>query len=406
MKTPFLPGVLLAALLLTACDPYGDRLCGYRSRSDCGPHGPGGAPERSTPGALLPDTLKPFTPDTTLLFSAVRFPEGYDWQRDTAYGSVSFELLLYKDFACVLTLPSGADACFVPDADRHHLLDGHLYTERMADGETRIGRDGVEIFRFPGREYLVGLLEDGEDLYTLSRPAKGPGFSYRKNGEPLLVRTDGAPFGDLTDPAYRPTGALYLDQGERCFCFSSGSGDKRLHFTFRDEQETQVEDLPPGAPVLDLRVHRGDLLVLQDVYRGHRLAEGRLWPEAQGFGVTGRFADEIGAFSGYLMDAAAPTRVCREEATLYRTSRGTFAVSADAGGDVRWYGPTESGRETLPCHFPTPACATFVGRTPWLALTPRDTRQRPFVRDGKRVREVEINGYISSLSVTFSRRPK
>ena len=96
--------------------------------------------------------------------------------------------------------------------------------------------------------------------------------------------------------------------------------------------------------------------------------------------------------------------MCSEEAALYRTSRGTFAVSVDKGGTVRWYGP-ESGQEPLPCHFLTTACASFAGGVPWLALTPRDTRRRPFVRRGTRVQEVDINGYVSSLEVEISLRP-
>jgi len=400
MKTSLLPWILVAALV--ACDPLGDGLYGYRSRSECGPHGPGRGAERAPEP---PDTLGPrpfLQADTTVYFSAVRFPDGYDWQRDTAYGSVAFELLLYKDFEQVLTLPSGADACFVPDPDRHHLLSGHLYTERMADGETRIGRDGAELFRFPGREYLVGLLEDGEDLYTLSRPAKGPGFSFRKNGAPLLIRTDGAPFGDLSDPSYGATGALYRDQSQVCFCFAAGSATDRSVYAVRDGQEERQAGT--DGTVLDAKLSQGAVLLLGATHRDASLREGRIWPEGISFAVTGRFAEGIGAFSGYL-DASAwggPKRLCREEAALYRASRKTFAVSVDGSGTVRWYGPDGEGQEPLPCHFLTPACAAFTDGRPWLALTPRDTEHRPYVRTGTREREVDVNGYVSSLSVTVS----
>ena len=401
MRTPFLPLLLLA--FLAACDPLGDGLDGSRLRSACGPHTPGGGTRQpDTPGQVPHLTI-----DTTVYFSAVRFPDGYDWPRDTAYGSVSFELLLYKDFKPVLALPSGADACFVPDPDPHHLLSGHLYTERMADGETRIGRDGVELFRFAGREYLVGLLEDGEDLYTLSRPAKGPGFSFRKNGTPLLVRTDGAPFGDLSDPSYGPTGALYRDQSQTCFCFSAGNAANRAFYAVCDGQEARLDDLPSGARVLDLKRSKGQALVLRDSFQGYAVGDGRIWPEASGFVVTGRFSSPAGGyFSGVLADGAhgEPTRLCREEAALYRTSRSTFAVSTDDGGTVHWYSATGSGQEPVPCYFLTPGCAAFVGSEPWLALTPRDTRSRPFVRIGTRVREVDVYGYISSLSVTVGRQ--
>ncbi len=400
MKASILSLFLLAAL--AACTPPDLDIVSFRSRNDRGPHQPGSGERGGLAEPGGPGSFPEIRQDTTLYFSAVRFPDGYDWQRDTAYGSVPFELLLFKDFEPVLALPSGPDACFVPDPDRHHLLSGHLYTERMVDGTTRIGRDGVELFRFAGREYLVGLLEDGEDLFTLSRPAKGPGFSFRRNGEALIVRTDGAPFGSLAEPSYAGTGALYRDQGAVCFCFSAGSGAGRTFCAVRDGQESPLDGLPPGAPVLDLKLRQGEALALQDPVRGCRLGEGRIWPQPSGYAVTGRFADGAGYYSGFLDAQGGPQRLCDEEAALYRTAQGTFAVSADAAGTVRWYGP-ESGQEALPCHFLTPACASFPGGVPWLALTPRDTQRRPFVRTGARVREVDVNGYVSSLAVTVSR---
>ena len=135
-----------------------------RMRIDCER---GSSPPSATahPPASGPEDPAPAPPpDTTVWLSAVRFPKDYDWQRDTAYGTAPFELVLYRDFAPELVLSFGPDACFVADPDRHHILSGHLYTERIADGCTRIGRDGRELFRFGQREFLVGLLEDGNDL--------------------------------------------------------------------------------------------------------------------------------------------------------------------------------------------------------------------------------------------------
>ena len=152
--------LLALGVLLPGCVLLEDGLTGARRRTDCSREG--ARPQRPRSGSALPGLDA--AADTTLWICAVRFPEGYDWQRDTAYGSIPFELVLYKDFAPVLTLPSGPEACFTPDPARHHLLEGHLYTERFQDGQTRIGRDGVELCRFDGREMLAGLLEDGGDL--------------------------------------------------------------------------------------------------------------------------------------------------------------------------------------------------------------------------------------------------
>ena len=45
-------------------------------------------------------------PDTSVYFCAVRFRDGYAWQRDTAYGSEPYELLLWKDGVQVLGISS------------------------------------------------------------------------------------------------------------------------------------------------------------------------------------------------------------------------------------------------------------------------------------------------------------
>ena len=108
---------LLLGGILSACSPLDEPPSGHdfrRPAQDITPAAPD-APEPPAP-----------EPDTVLYFSAVRYPDGYDWQRDSAYGSVPFELILYRDDAPALTLAWDAEACFGPDPDRHHLLDGHL----------------------------------------------------------------------------------------------------------------------------------------------------------------------------------------------------------------------------------------------------------------------------------------
>lgn len=156
--------MLLAALLLcpSGCLDYG--LNPGKMRADCFNRNPGGG-SGGNPDA--PPEMQLY--DTTLYFCAVRFDESYDWQRDTAYGSESFELLLYRDFEPVLSVSSAGSGCVSADFDTHHIIGGHLYTEKSDLSSTVIGRDGVEIIRFEGREFLKGLLPDGEDIYTPRR---------------------------------------------------------------------------------------------------------------------------------------------------------------------------------------------------------------------------------------------
>jgi len=391
---------LLALLAsLSGCVLLDDGLTGGRSREDCGRDG--GAGSRGRTDSTGRGTT---VPDTTILFSAVRFPDDYDWQRDTAYGSVPFELVLYRDFQPVLRLASGPQACFTPDPDRHHLSGGHLYTERQLDGQTVIGRDGQELFRFDGREHLAGLLEDGEDLYTLSRPGPEAGFSFRKNGVLLLERPEGVLFGSLSDPSCGPGGALRRDGERISFCYRTGRRGALSYFVVRDGVETRLGDLP-AEEILDMKAWNGQVFALRKTVLRNRLQEGSLWPEGAGYAVTGRFLDDSGALvTGYLEAAAWSVRheLCREEAWLYHTEQATFAVSAAADGTVRWYGPDGGGQTAEACHFLSPACATALGDRLLIALTPRDIRAKPQVRLGRQTREVDIHGYVSSVGAEIS----
>lgn len=394
--------VLPLAAVLSACvwiegGPAPDG----RMRSDCGRPASSSSPHPPASG----QASGPSEPDTTVWLSAVRFPKDYDWQRDTAYGTAAFELILYRNFAPVLVLPSGPDACFVADPDRHHILSGRLYTERIAGSSTRVGRDGEELFRFEGREFLVGLLEDGNDLYTLSRSVSGQGFSFRKNGEILLKRADGVPFGSLDDPSYAPTGALYCDGGQTVFCFHAGNAYNGSHYLVRDGQETRLDDILPTTRVLDLKYRDGHTYVLYPSLLKSLLDEGRIWPENEGYAVTGFLSDGGGGwYSGWIpaTEWSSPRRLCQEYAQLYHSPEATFAVSTDREGVVRWYGPSGEDRSQGPCLFPGPGCAAAAGGTLVLALTPREPRGLPQIRRGGRVTELDLHGYVSGVAVKIS----
>ena len=57
-----------------------------------------------------------------------------------------------------------------------------------------IKKNGKLLFRYPGREMMVGMAVDGDDVYTLGQSRSGRGFSYRKNGELLFEHPSGRLF--------------------------------------------------------------------------------------------------------------------------------------------------------------------------------------------------------------------
>ncbi len=387
--------LLCLAILSGACAPLDNGDTFYTAR-DGTLHTPGSHPHRGRSEHESPGSE---TADTLLWFSAVRFPDDYDWQRDTAYGNVPCELLLYRDFTPVLTLASGPDACFSPDPDRHHILSGHLYTERMVDGQTRIGRDGVELFRIEDREYLVGLLEEGGDLYTLSRPARGEGFRFRMNGVLLYEDADGIPYGDLLDPSYAPTGALYRDEGDLVFCFHVGGPQQEEPYVVRKGRPAPLETTVRSG-LLDVKILDGRACMLRSAFHTRRLSEGRIWREGEDCVITCRVVDQTGDYCGWML-ATSPSRMhrlCMEEAYLYYGSGAGFAIRTDGEGNLCWYGP--DGTQTAKAsRLMSTACATVLDGCLWLGLSALGAREDPKVWTGKEFRPVPLHGYISSLSV-------
>lgn len=402
MRTPSFLLRILTLLLLPGCVLLEEPFPGRRTRLECHRE------DSARAGTTSPEHSTPATADTALYFSAVRFPDDYDWQRDTAYGTVPYELLLYRNLQPVLSLRSGPGCCFTPDPDRHHLLSGHLYTERTLATQTLVGRDGAELFRFAGHELLVGLLEDGEDLYTLSRKDGGLGFSLRCNGRLLFEREEGSPYGNLSDPSYGPGGALYRDREHIVFCYHSGKAGSQAHYLVRDGEEIRLSQILPGARILDLRYIREAAIPLQSVVFTHSLSEGRIWPESSGYSVTGLFSDPEGRpVSGCLPSRSLSTLepICEGEAFLYHSAQATYAVVEEEDGTLCWYGPDGGGRSEGPARFLSADCALALGAQLILAYTPRDGREPPRIRFGGQVREVELNGYVSGVGVEINPAP-
>ena len=397
MKTPTLFLLWLAAAVF-GCDPLAS-LGGGLNRLNTG------RDNHTAPDEHAPELPSSSRPDTTLYYTAVRFPDSYDWQRDTAYGQTDFELLLCRDNTTLLTLPFGPDAPFCADPDRHHILGGHLYTERMLATETVVGRDGVELFRFEGREFLLGLLEDGENLYTLSRPASGKGFSYRKNGTPLLAHADGTVYGSLTDPSYGPGGALYRSSGKIVFYYWAGYASNASLYLVQDGKDIRLDNILLGRNVLDIKQHNNETCVLYPSFFRNLMYEGRIWPEERGYSITGRFSDGTGGYIQGLVESSGlgdMRPVCREDsAVMYHSAEETCAVYLGKDGTVRWNrleGGGAGGSED-PCHFFSGACAALKGTRFAIALTPRDIHRPPRILNGSRTVNTGLYGYVSSVAL-------
>ena len=173
-------------------------------------------------------------PDKTICYvTALDYQDGYDWRSDREKGSVKCSLVVFADGVPMMKVPVGDAYHISSDADSHRVIGGHIYTDFSTDEETVIKKDGEEVFRYPGREYLQGMIVDGEDIYTLGHSRFGEGFSYRKNGEILLEKASGSTFS-----------RLHRDDGHICFAYSesiaSALGSVERYYSVVDGVQQQA----------------------------------------------------------------------------------------------------------------------------------------------------------------------
>ncbi len=297
MKTSFLFPLLLM-LAATGCEQLEPGISLRRS-GDLLSRKERGRTPRS--GGVTDSTGAPVViPPDGLFVTAVAYPEGYDWRRDTARGSVRGRVLLLRlrdgadagpgpgaetspaAFDTILALEAGAGRAVSLDADRHQFTGGHLYTQCITEVGTIHRRDGQTVLISQEKEYLRGILtldhtagnsegtspsgSAGEALYTLSQRLDGEGgFVLRRGWKPLLIRTGGRIHGSLGEPSFGRSGALFADGGEACFFYENPegewilvrSGDGPAGTAGRDVREEPVA-LPEGINQLyDIRCYDG-----------------------------------------------------------------------------------------------------------------------------------------------------
>lgn len=340
--------------------------------------------------------------DTSIYFCAVRFDDDYVWQRDTAYGSVPYELLLFKDSEQILSIKSSASSCISPDHDTHHIIDGHLYTEYSNLSRTTIGRDGIVILDFSGREFLKGLMPHDGDIYTLTERRDGSGFSFRKNGEILFTKSGGSLFGGMDDPSYGPTGALYFDRGDLTFCYWTGKGALRKYFRVRNGTEEEEITKFSGKAVTDIKPQNGYLLAAGTELKNCTPVSCSLWILPADIVTAGVMKSGSRSFSGiYYRGEGRLQEICEGDATVYCSDCGWSAVSAK-GADVGIRSSTGASRTEADSYFLSPSCAVLIGDRFIYSVSPRAEDGFPKLWDGEKYVEVPVHGYVSRVAVEIS----
>lgn len=355
---------------------------------------------KETPGDDSPQEQDRILYDSTLFYTALVFDQSYDWKLDTAFGKVSYDLVLYKDHEKILIIPSSSD-CISSDCDTHHIIEGQLYTERTSSKETIVARNGVELFRFDGREKLKGLLPIEDKVYTLSQICSEAGYTLRCNGEFIEGDSKGYVIGDLSDTSYGQTGALYIDDGQMCYAYYTVDGYVKSYTISVDRKQDFLE----VSDTYDIKRYRGDVIIAPQRSNSYKVEETRIHPYEDYFYVSGRFINNNTIFYGY-----APERkfgyvkpiYTGESAELYidgdnymciyRTGTGSKILVGDENLQFDAY-KTMSAR-----------CAGVVGKSFYVGMSPNKAFERPFVLTPKDTSYIDINGYISSCTMQISKR--
>lgn len=364
--------------------------------------------------------LPPSVRDTSVLVSAVEFPEDYDWQRDTAFGQVSGKILLLRNGERILEIPTGAAGRATTDPDMHHLVDGHLYTEYTDGTHTFLSRDGESLYTFDGREHLRGLLPLDGKLYTLSQRKDGKGFVFRCDGQTLLDKDSGMILKSFRDYPDRKSGALYENDGRVCFHYSKGQDREKLWYSVQDMVESQIYVY--DGELLDARYFGDDLCVVSALSgRGVQMTVGRRQdvvqkaanPKLSGVSLvkSGQDILAIGRIK-YIQPRKTSLQTCIWSSSgVQAYVDGTYQFVMDAHNDIHMYGPDgEGGTEVLDSRCEKVSAiggmipysrriAAMLGSQTYLALTPSDSSGRMILWSKGKEKELIINGFLTDMDV-------
>lgn len=365
---------------------------------------PGGG-SNTRPGTQERDSTEsgaradPSKPDTVIYCSAVRCTDDYDWQRDTACNSASYEVLLYKNGKEILSIPAGKGRCISPAPDLQHIIDGHLYTEYCTLEETVICRDGEQILRFNGNEILKGLVYKDGHVHTLSRKRDGTGFTYRKDGEILLAQGGIKVFGGFDNPSYPASGALYLDGNDIVFCYKDISSANTCHAVINGK----AKDLNfTSTRILDVKICKGEAA------KATNTEMMVIWTEANV--ITNSAYVLTGISSGWTCavtkDRNRYERLSKGETAVYcSANRAAIALRTEDGEISVHYSP---GKEHLAYegawHLFTTDCCAMVGDELLVGLSPKERGGRARLCLGAKTYELEGlgNGFITGVAGTIS----
>ena len=366
------------------------------------------------PGSMISGGGSGALKNTVWYAVGIDYPDRYDWRADSDAGSVKCSLVVFANGIPMMKVPVGTEYETGADPDMHRVLDGDLYTDYSADSSTVIKKNGRNLFRFSGREMIVGMAVDGEDLYTLGQSRSGKGFSFRMNGDVVYEHRTGMLFGHFIRNghdysfAYAEPIHVSKDSLERYYVYTEGSVQQ---IAVRDDVRKVWDVFCNGDslcyiaslvgvpdPVL---VSEKDMAVLE-VPPDNQIKACRFVPGTSGSMLEGLISTSDGMLTGCLWQASAMKSVFPAGYTI-----ASLCVCDDAVSCVLTHHRT--GDELISRGgelFQVPSGYSVMGTSPicmvdgilHVGLTSLDGSSPAVWKDGE-ISTLNINGYISSISV-------
>lgn len=352
--------------------------------------------------------------DTIVYLSAVSVPASYDWRRDTSYGGVPCELLFLKNGETLFSVSTGASSCVGTSPETHHIIAGQLYTEYNTLSETVICRNGEQLLRYQGREVLRGLLIRDGDIYSLGCDKDKGGVVFRCNGELQFRQDDAVVFGDFSSLSPR-SGALYEDEGKICFCFKNGTAC----FQVLDGGVSQVRTNVTAPRVEDLLIFKGQpyyvanygkSVLVATPSRNFTLPSDEKWKDIRLFFYKDKpciiaAGEKERSICCPLLEFALEKEreyFSGEGLFIYPYAPEPYAIGYD-GGNLKIQ---SMGGEYVfvrdSSYFFGHGCACMADGSMYLAVTPREYDQTPFVWHKGVETPCPVEGYITGIDVVIS----
>ena len=383
--------VATAVLLLLACRPDA-----YHNRF---------APWGVTPPLPVPAGYVQAEGDTVAYVLALTYPGEASWRYRSDDAGAAWAV--FANQKQILTVP--CEGLISSDADRNRLLGGHLYSDAFDGDETVLLRDGRELFRYPGREWMRGIRLQGDSVLTLGQSPAG-GFSLRCNGLELFSRASGQVIGPAEAEAGSP-GFLYPEGFS--YCALDGTP-----YRVRDAVAEAFPLCEPVARILDAR-SLGDRFYVAavrengsvgiyvdgqrqtgfDLSQARRIYSGALLPGEDGLLFKAAFDLGTAGERLYVWSLSREVLFCAEFIPpLYHAAGRWYYFGTLGDGKDSPYGEKVLLQGTGD-RLMGPRCACWKAGHSYAVVTAADPLLYPYLlRDGRRL-AIPVNGCLTDLEV-------